>query len=111
MMKLPNGDKAVVEDRKLWAYVLNPKHPSGREHAYLFKLLLGIDLSNWKTLKAELLRAAREENALIGRTSSFGQKYEVRFEMAGARGRYIILSVWIIEAGDSVPRLVTAYIE
>lgn len=110
-MKLPNGDQALVDDRKLWAYILSPQHPHGRDHALLFKTLLGIDLSNWKELKSELLRAAREEDATLGRLSPFGQKYEVRFSMTGPRGRYTVLSVWMLAAGESTPRLVTAYIE
>ena len=110
-MRLPNGENAVVDDRKLWGYLLNPQHPHGREHARLFKLLLGIDLSNWPILSAELRRAAREEEALTGQQSALSVKYEIRSRMAGARGDYTVLSVWIVPTGESVPRLVTAYIE
>ena len=110
-MKLPNGDRAVVDDVKLWGYVLNPNHSHGRAHAYLFKALLGIDLSSWQELRDELLRAAREEEAIQGQSSAYGEKYEVRFSMTGPRGHYTILSVWIIAIGESIPRLVTAYIE
>ena len=110
-MKLPNGDKAIIDDKKFWAYVLNPRHPHGREHARLFKHLLDIDLSNWQLLRSELERAAREEEATPGRSSSFGTKYEIRSSMTGTRGQHIILSVWIVPTGETIPRLVTTYIE
>jgi hypothetical protein len=87
-LQLPNGDKAVIDERKLWGYALNPGHPHGSQHATLFKHLLGIDLSNWRLLSAELARAARSEDATIGKTSSYGEKYEIRFPMTGPRGRY-----------------------
>lgn len=110
-MKLQNGDKAIIEDTKLWGYILNPHHPYGRQHAYLFKRLLDIDLSNWHVLKTALAEAARSANATFGRHSPHGEKYEVRFPMSGSRGCYTILSIWIVPVGQSVPRLVTAYIE
>ena len=46
-----------------------------------------------------------------GRSWEFGTKYEIRFPMTGPRGKNIILSVWMIPMGESVPRLVTAYVE
>jgi hypothetical protein len=73
-MKLPSGDQAVIDERKLWGYTLNPRHPHGRQHAHLFKSLLGIDLSNWQTLKRELARAAREDEATEGKKSGYGRR-------------------------------------
>jgi hypothetical protein len=44
-MRLPNGERVLIEDRKLLDYVLNPLHPVGRHHAALFAQLLGITRS------------------------------------------------------------------
>lgn len=110
-MKLPNGDEAIISDQKLLGYLLNPSHEEGKDHARLFDLLLGINLTNAHLLRAELLVAAREADASFGKSSRYGKKYEVRFQMTGKRGCYTILSVWIVPADDPVPRLVTAYIE
>jgi hypothetical protein len=35
-MKLPNGDHAIVEIRKLLEYCLNSQHPRGRNKARVF---------------------------------------------------------------------------
>jgi hypothetical protein len=35
-MKLPNGDRAIVDLEKLRAYCLNPQHPRGRHKARVF---------------------------------------------------------------------------
>jgi hypothetical protein len=110
-MKLPNGDQAIVEDQKLLGYILNPVHATGRAHARLFDLLLGINLANSDVLRAALLEFARNGEAFQGKTTRFGMKYEIRFEMTSARGHYTVLSVWIVKAGGASPRLVTAYIE
>jgi len=109
-MRLPNGDQAIIDERKLWGYILNPQHPHGATHAFLFDRLLAINLTNWKALRAELARAGREEEATPGQPSSFGRKFEVRSILASPRGSYTILSVWIIRASEALPRLVTAHI-
>ena len=61
-MKLPNGDKAIVDDQKLFGYLLSTTHRDGRQHAKLFKDLLEIDASNAEVLRAALLEAARSGN-------------------------------------------------
>jgi hypothetical protein len=110
-MRLPNGDRAVVDDRKLLQFILSPSHPHGRTHAHLFDRLLGINLTNADVLRQALLQAAATGDAILGEMSDFGQKYEIRFTFSGPRGVYNVLSVWMIESSGDVPRLVTAYIE
>jgi hypothetical protein len=36
-MKLPNSDRATIDDRKLIDYVLSPEHPIGRFKAAFFR--------------------------------------------------------------------------
>jgi hypothetical protein len=110
-MKLPYGHSAIITDEKLIGYVLNPDHPVHGGHAVLFKRLLDIDQSNVEILRAALAEAAREGDARPGKASQYGEKYEICSPMTGERGKYTILSVWIIETGELVPRLVTAFVE
>ena len=109
-MILPNGQNAVVDEAKLRGYLLNPAHPHGSSHALLFKRLLGIDQGDWAALRDALLEAARSGDAVAGKPSPHGVKYEVRFDMAGPRGSFPVLSIWIVPTGDTIPRLVTAYV-
>src|SRR6266542_6073637 len=97
-MRLPNGEKAVVDDVKLLQYILNPAHPHGRTHAHLFDRLLGINLTNADVLRQALLEAAVSGDAIAGASSSFGQKFEIRFSLTGPRGAYNVLSVWMVES-------------
>jgi hypothetical protein len=110
-MKLPNGERAVINVEKLLNYLLDPLHREGKHHAELFRALVGIDRNSWRRLDDALRGAARDGDAAEGRSSEFGTKYEIRFPMTGPRGTRTILSVWMIRAGESVPRLVTAYVE
>ena len=108
---LPNGHRAVIPPSKLTDYLLNENHPTQPGHAVLFRTLLGIDITNGHLLRDALLHAAANQPAVVGERSAHGQKYEVRFSMTGHGGAYTILSIWIIAAGDDIPRLATAFIE
>ncbi len=112
-MKLPNAERAVIDDRKLFEYVLSPNHPHGRTHAALFERLLGITRANADVLRRALQQAATSADAIEQPDEGFGTKYEIRFSLDGPRGSYKVLSVWIIDRdiGEAIPRLVTAYIE
>ena len=110
-MKLPNGPLAIVSDQKLFGFLLNEEHETQPGHADLFHRLLGITSDNGETLRSALLNAAATQEATSGAASPYGDKYEIRFEMTGLRRSYTILSVWMIERGQTNPRLVTAFIE
>ena len=110
-MKLPNGDCAIVDDAKLLDYVLNPAHPVGRHHAELFRRLLGITRDHYLILRNALLEGASNQEVQPGQESRYGQKYEMRIPFGGPQGTKVILAVWLIEAGDDRPRLVTCYVE
>lgn len=110
-MKLPNGDRALVEDAKLRDYVLNPRHPVGRHHAALFERLLGIQVDNVELLKGALLSAALNEPVTREVVTPYGRKYMVRFDLTGPLGRRRVMSAWIVAEGSARPRLVTCYVE
>lgn len=102
-MKLPNGRRAIVTDEKLYGYLVNEDHAVQPGHAELFRLLLGITPANADVLRSALLDAAATNEASPGGPSPFGMKYEIGFEMAGPRGTFTILSVWIIAHGQPDP--------
>ncbi len=110
-MKLPNGQHAIVDDAKLLDYVLNPAHPVGRHHAVLFQKLVGITRDHYLILKNALLEGARDQEVQPGQPSQYGRKYEMRLQLDGPKGTKVVLAIWLIEAGDDRPRLVTCYVE
>ena len=56
-MKLPNGDHAIVEIRRLLEYCLNSQHPRGRNKARVFASL-GIREADAEELRSALFAAA-----------------------------------------------------
>jgi hypothetical protein len=109
-MKLPNGDKAIIDPRKVTDYSLSPEHDDGKHKARLFQELLGVSLENAQLLLDGLKEAAIRGEAIVGKQDRYGQRYVVDFAFAGPTGSAMIRSAWIIRTGENVPRLVTCYI-
>ena len=73
-MKLPGGDRAIVDIAKLRDYRLNPNHPRGRHKARLFASVLNLSQEDAGFLREHLVRAARESNAIPTLRDEFGQR-------------------------------------
>lgn len=110
-MMLPNGERAVIPESKLRDYVLSASHPVGRHHAERFRRLLGIGPDDWRSLQSFLQRAATEEQVEKVDRAPYGMKYVMRLERDSAVGKVTVIAVWIVDAGEDVPRLVTCYPE
>jgi len=109
-MKLPNGDRAVVDRVKLTDYCLNPNHLRGRHKARVFASALGLTASNAGELRDALLQAARSEEAVPGDQDQFGQRFVVDFTMTRAGKSANIRSTWIVRTGEDFPRLTSCYV-
>lgn len=83
LMKLPNGDCAVITMEKIRGYCLNIEHPSGRHKAKVFASALGITADNADVLKALVMRAAVEGDVVQPSETTFGQMLTVDWRIPG----------------------------
>ena len=109
-MRLPNGERALIDPRKLIAYSLDPEHDEGRHKAHLFESLLGINQHNTELLIDAVEEAAVSDDASLGKSDHYGQRYVIDFAFTGPSGSATIRSAWIIRRDEDFPRLVTCYI-
>jgi len=109
-MKLPEGEKSVVEIEKIRDYCLSLEHPRGRHKARLFMSLLGITSAHAEELRAALLDAATNGNATLGASDQYGIRYIIDFELSRGERTTNIRSCWIVLSGQTAPRFVTCYI-
>ena len=63
-MRLPHGEDAIVDIRKLTDYCLNPQHPRERNKARVFASV-GIRESDCEELRTALIAAARHGEARL----------------------------------------------
>lgn len=106
-MTLPNGERSVIDLRKLTGYSLDPDHEEGRHKAHLFESLLGINHQNVNLLLHAVQQAALAGEAALGKLDEYGQRYVIDFTLTGPSGTATIRSAWIVRSGEDFPRLVT----
>ena len=109
-MKLPHGEQATIDPRKILDYSLSPEHDDGKHKAKLFETVLGLTRDHASLLIDALKEAAVDGEAVPGRLDRYGQRYGIDFEFVGPTGQATLRSAWIIRPGETTPRLVTCYI-
>ncbi len=109
-MRLPNGERAVVELSKLADYCLSPTHPTGKHKARVFRAALGMTARHAPWLRQALLAAAKAEEALLTARDRYGERYVIDFFCSVPAASAAVRSHWIVRAGEDFPRLVTCYV-
>ena len=110
-MKLPNGDRAVVDIRKLQDYCLSRAHWRGRHKARVFQAALGLTVSDAELLENALLEAAKTADvAQPGEQDAYGRRFVLDFLMSRMRRQATLRSCWIIRTREDVPRLTSCYV-
>jgi hypothetical protein len=108
-MRLPNGERAIVDSAKLREYCLNPHHYRGRHKARVFASA-DIHQDDSEILREALLTAARESEARPGDVNQYGQRYTVDLDLIRHERTVKIRSLWIVRIGENLPRLTTCYV-
>jgi hypothetical protein len=106
-MKIPNGNRAIIDDAKVRDYLLSPDHPIGRFKARVF-ISVGCRLDNWQCLKDDLLALASTIEAMPVQANEFGERWAGTGQLRGPSGARVV-SVWVIPSEGASPRLITAY--
>jgi hypothetical protein len=106
---MPNGDRAQVDWPKVAEYLLSPDHDVGYRKAAFFARL-GYSQADAGALVEHLLDIARTGRVVETRTDIYGTRYVVDGLLpARTRHRVLLRTVWMVEHGRTIPRLITAY--
>jgi filamentous hemagglutinin len=108
--RLVGADRAIVEERKLVAYALDPTNPVGRHKARVFDAALGYTRSNCGDLLAQIREGVMAHRPIPGRVDEFGARFTVDMPVRGPAGQAVVRTGWIYDRGSVVPRLVTLYV-
>lgn len=110
MTKLPQGDRAILESRKLADYCLSLEHPRGRHKARVFRDALGIARSDASWLRNELLAGILEAEAVPMESDTYGTRWRVDVLVVRQARNVVVRTLWIIKRGENVPRFVTCWV-
>ena len=108
-MRIPNADHATIATEKLRDYLLNAAHRRGGSKARLL-LSCGYQADAWDVLESDL----RMQHLILDFTAAtdnpYGRRCEIVAPLITPNGRNIVfLSIWQIDTGTDIPRLITMY--
>lgn len=109
-MKLPDRENAVVAEAKIVRYLLDLTNENGKAKAKFF-LAFGFTIEKWHVMAVALKQhATNHEVTKVEERPPFGIHYIVEGTLNTPDGRNpAVRVIWIIDDGDDVPRLVSAY--
>ncbi len=106
---LPNPEDSVVDSAKLTEYLLPTSHPIGKAKARFF-MAFGFCVEATEQMRTALAQHGKTRPVVAKTESEHGVKYVLECDIETPDNRNpCIRSVWIVEAGKTSPRLVTAY--
>lgn len=108
-MRLPNADNVLVQVAKARDYLLAPDHPEGGDKSGFF-VRFNFYRERWEVL-ADALQVHGVSNEVTNVIeTSHGMKFVVEGILETPDGRNPhTRSVWLIDNGSDIPRLITAY--
>ena len=110
---MPNYKEAVTPREKFVNYSLDPNNPNAKGKAEAYEKGLGYTKSNAEGLISQIHSYVTAGNAPYEVSQSeFGTKYKYRIPVTGPNGKTKnVIAVYQIDAGKTIPRLVTNYLE
>jgi hypothetical protein len=106
-MQLPNHELAIIEPSKLTNYLLNPIHKRGGTKAKLL-IQCGYSQDNWQQLEADIRNYHLAAAVDRVRETLYGVRYEIRATLPTPSDRLLsVRTVWQIDTGTTIPRLIT----
>lgn len=109
--RLPHGDRAILDIRKIEDYCLSPTHPRGRHKARVFRDALDIGRVDAAWLRDLLLRAAaREGEALQLEMDEWGTRWRVDGGIERHGKSAVVRTLWIVRTGETEPKFVMCWV-
>jgi hypothetical protein len=110
MTRLPNGERAILDIRKIENYCLDPRHPRGRHKARVFREALGINRTDARWLREVLLEGAQSCEAIELETDTYGSRWRIDVPITRHGTSTMVRTLWIVKTGEDTPRFVTCWV-
>jgi hypothetical protein len=108
--RLPHNDEAILDIRKIEDYCLSPSHPRGRHKARVFREVLDLQRSDAVWLRDVLLEAVRSSEASQVAANAWGTYWCLDATITRHGRSAVVRTIWIVRAGERVPRFVTCWV-
>ena len=109
MVILANAGRALINERKLRDYVLNPDHPVGGRKARVILATTGLGCGGHRAVADQVRSGILVNDAERVEPVPYGERFRVTVTLAGPGGRLRVRTGWIYRNGEDVLRLATLY--
>ena len=104
--RLSNYKNAVISQRKIGNYLLNPTKSNGKSS---FFNEIGYNMKNAKRLEQDIRKGLENNKAMSYHEDKFGNKsFDVNIPL-GIGKKVMVTTAWRIDKGSTAPRFITAY--
>ena len=110
MSILENAEKAIIDERKIRDYSLNPNHIEGGNKARLIRATTGLTRIHFRNLIEQIRQGILVYEAVHYRDYKGQPMFTVHMPVTGPKGTATLRTGWIYDEGNDAPRLTTAYI-
>lgn len=110
MLRIPNGNRAILDFRKIEDYCLSSAHPRGKHKARVFREALGIGEGDADWLRQTLLDGLLEYEAVKFDDDSYGARWRVDIPVTRQNKRAVVRTIWIVRSSEQEPRFVSCWI-
>jgi hypothetical protein len=115
---LPNFVEAEIDPEKFYRYSMDPMNIGSQSKWIAFEEIgynVHDDESRWNAAQnviEQLKDSLPDVPAKPGKTTQYGQRYQVRTQITGPTGKMgTLVTIWQIDVGNNVPRLITNWLE
>jgi len=107
MNKLPNFKSVQIDKVKITEYLLSPTNEEGKAG---FFTRFGFSVAKWEILAEAMRHHAESHKVAKAIQNRHGTKFLIEGMLTTPDGRNpLVRSIWLIETGKQVARLITAY--
>ncbi len=108
-MRLPNAERAVVEERKITEYLLSFTSPDGASKARFF-YRFGFRAEQWEIFAGALRSVCLQNEVVEVADTAYGVQHVIIGTITTPDGRNpTVRTVWQIDHGVDYPRFISAY--
>lgn len=108
--RLPNGNRAILDIRKIEDYCLSASHPRGRHKARVFREALQLERGDAAWLHDALLVSARFDEADEFTADAWGVYWRIDATIRRHGKSAVVRTIWIVRTGEDAPRFVTCWV-
>lgn len=101
-LKLPNADKATIDNRKFTEYLFNENSKSGYPKGKIISERFGYNKDNYLSFKSEILKRSMSYPANHRGTSKYGDSYEQKMIFYTPNGKpYNFVAGWLVDGAQT----------